>query len=54
MNKRSRIIEALAETDRFIAKEEPRDPSLRPAAVAALLAKYKAHRAKLVQMLEVA
>lgn len=47
-----RIVEAIAECDRYIAKEEPRDASLRPADVAKRLEFYKAHRAKLVTMLE--
>jgi len=46
-----RVNEAIAECDRYIAKEEPRNPALRPADVAARLEFYKAHRAKLVAML---
>ncbi|WP_404995418.1 hypothetical protein [Cupriavidus pauculus] len=51
MNQRhQRILSALAECDRFIEREERRDPELRPADVQALLDDYKAHRAKLMGM----
>lgn len=47
-----RIIEAIAECDRFIDREEARNVSLRPADIQKTLAFYKAHRAKLSAMLE--
>ncbi len=47
----TKIVDALAETRRFIAKEEARGEFNRPAAVADLLAKYKAHEQKLIAML---
>ena len=46
-----RILEAIAECDRFIAKEEPRSADLRPADVAKHLEFCKAHKAKLIGML---
>ena len=46
-----RIRESIADCDRYIAKEEPRNPLLRPADVAKRLEFYKAHRAKLLAML---
>lgn len=46
-----KIIEAIQECDRFIAKEEPRRNDLRPADVAKTLAFYKQHRLKLAAML---
>jgi hypothetical protein len=49
-----RVRDAIAECDRFIAKEEPRRADLRPANVQKILDHYKAHRVKLVQMLEAA
>lgn len=45
-----RVLEAIAECDRYIAKEEPRAADLRPVEIVKLLAFYKAHRAKLVAM----
>ena len=45
-----RIRQSIEECDRFIAKEGPRDPSLRPAAVQATLDCYVSHRAKLQAM----
>ena len=53
MNKQrtAKIISAIAECDRYIAKESPRDADLRPAGITKLLASYIAHRAKLVAML---
>lgn len=42
-----RVLEAIAECDRFIAKEEPRAADLRPADVAKTLAHAKGHKAKL-------
>ena len=44
------IRQSIDDCDRFIAKEGPRDPSLRPAAVQATLDCYIAHRAKLQAM----
>lgn len=41
-----RLHGALAEYDRFINKEEARNPALRPADIAALLALYKVRRAE--------
>jgi hypothetical protein len=49
---RSSIIDAIAQCDRFIAKEEPRIASLRPAAMQQHLDYCKAHRVKLLAMLE--
>lgn len=46
-----RVLEAIAECDRFIAKEEPRRADLRPAQVAKTLAHAKAHKIKLIGML---
>ena len=45
---------AIADCNRYIAKEEPRSADLRPADVAELLAFYKSHRAKLIEMLRAA
>ena len=45
--KRQRVQTALADTLRYIAKEEPRRADLRPPEVAELLASYKAHAEKL-------
>lgn len=42
-----RILEAIAECDRFIAKEEPRRADLRPADMAKHLEFCKQHKAKL-------
>ena len=46
------IQNALEQCDRYIAKEEPRNPELRPADVAQRLEFYKAHREKLTLMLK--
>jgi hypothetical protein len=46
-----RVIEAIAECDKFIAKEQPRNAALRPAEVQQHLDFCIAHRAKLVGML---
>ena len=46
-----KIIEAIAECDRFIAKEEPRAADLRPADMAQHLEFCKTHKAKLIGML---
>lgn len=51
---RNRILQALTETNRFIDREEARGADLRPDSVTALLASYKAHRARLLQMLDAA
>lgn len=48
---RRKIVEALAETQRFIDKESVRNPSLRPADVQKTLDFYVAHKAKLETML---
>jgi hypothetical protein len=49
-----RILEAIAECDRYIAKEGPRAPDLRPASEAQHLEFCKQHKAKLQQMLAAA
>lgn len=46
-----RVIEAIADCDKFIAKEEPRNAALRPADVAQHLEFCKQHKAKLQAML---
>ena len=46
-----RIKQALAETQRFIDKESPRDPKLRPADMQQHLDLCIAHKAKLEAML---
>lgn len=46
-----RVREAVAECDRYIALEGPRDPSLRPPEAVELLEKTKAHRARLLAIL---
>lgn len=43
----ARLQQAVAECDRYIAKESPRAPELRPVEIQALLAYYIAHRATL-------
>jgi len=48
----NRIHSAIADCDRYIAKESPRRADLRPVDIAALLDWYSAYRAKLVSMLE--
>lgn len=50
---RNSILEAIADCDRYIAKESARDPALRPADIAKLLNWTIAHRAKLLSMLAV-
>ncbi|KVQ85549.1 hypothetical protein KTE60_22460 [Burkholderia multivorans] len=47
----SKIKSAIADCDRFIAKEDPRDASTRPADVQQHLDFCKAHKAKLQNML---
>jgi hypothetical protein len=49
-----RIIEAIAECDRFIAKEEPRRADLRPADIAKYLEFCKQHRLSLIARLAAA
>lgn len=46
-----KILDVIADCDRYIAREEPRNPTLRPADVAQRLEWYKAHRQKLIGML---
>jgi hypothetical protein len=48
---RRRVIDALCETDRFIAKESLRNPNTRPADMQKCLESYIGHRAKLLAML---
>lgn len=45
------IKDAIKQTEAFIAKEEKRNPDLRPAEVTKLLAWYKSHLVKLNGML---
>lgn len=47
-----KVIEAIADCDRYIAKEGSRSADLRPADIQKRLEWYKAHRAKLQAMLE--
>jgi len=46
-----RILQAIDECDRYIAKESPRSADLRPAEIQKLLDGYIARREKLVEML---
>ena len=46
-----RVHEAIAECDRYIAKEGPRNPDLRPEWAAKHLEFCKNHKAKLIAML---
>jgi hypothetical protein len=48
----AKINQAIADCDRFIAKEQAQAADLRPADVAKMLDFYIAHRAKLIKMLE--
>ena len=48
---RARVLEAIAECDRYIAKESARADDLRPAEATALLIWYRAHRLKLEGLL---
>ena len=50
-DKTRRVLEAIAECDRYIAKEEPRAADLRPEWAAKHLDFCKAHKAKLEAML---
>lgn len=53
LERRRKMIQvSIAECDRFITKEEARAADLRPDSVAFLLDRYKAHRLKLVTMLD--
>lgn len=52
VDQQRRVLDALAETQRFIDRETARDARLRPPEVQALLAFYVAHRARLCAMLE--
>ena len=47
-----KIILAIADCDKFIAKEEPRRSDLRPADVAKTLAFYKSHKVFLQGLLK--
>lgn len=47
-----RIQDAIAECERFIAKEEIRDPALRPVEASELLEFYRSHKATLEGMLK--
>lgn len=51
-NEGRRILSAIADCDRFIAKESPRRADLRPADIQKTLDFYVAHRARLVAALE--
>ena len=46
-----RVIEAIADCDKYIAKEGARNPSLQPADTEKLLQWYIGHRTKLTEML---
>jgi len=46
-----KILQAIEECDRYIAKESPRSADLRSAEIKKLLAFYIAHRAKLLAMI---
>jgi hypothetical protein len=48
---RKKVLKAIAECDRYIAKEEPRNADTRPASAVKMLAFYKAHKSKLQGML---
>ena len=52
-NTRRKILDAIKDCDRFIAKEAPRDASLRPADMAQHLAYCYTHRETLLQRLAV-
>jgi hypothetical protein len=47
-----RILEAIADCDKFIAKESSRNPSLRPADIQKTLDFYIQHRSHLIEMLQ--
>lgn len=46
-----RVLQSIAECDRFIAKEEPRNPALRPADMVQHLEFCKQHKQRLIAML---
>ena len=48
----ARVAKAIQECDRYIAKEGPRDPNLRPPDIQKLLDFYIEHRKSLVSMLD--
>jgi hypothetical protein len=50
-SQKSRIVQAIKECDSFIAKEEPRNPSVRPDDITKLLAFYYSHREMLQKKL---
>jgi len=50
-DRQRRVLEAIADCDRFIAKEGPRAANLRPADMQNHLDFCRAHRAKLINML---
>lgn len=54
MSNRSKITQAIADCNRYIALEGARSADLRPADIQKLLDWYIAHRAKLLLMLEAA
>jgi adenosine deaminase len=47
-----KIIQSIQECDRYIEKEDVRDADLRPPEIQKRLEFYKAHRAKLVTMMD--
>ncbi len=51
---RRRVLEAIAECDRYIAKESPRSADLRPIEIAARLDFSRSHRQKLLNVLHAA
>jgi hypothetical protein len=53
-SQKSRVAQAIAECNAFIAKEEPRNPALRPAEMTKLLAFYYSHREMLQKKLDAA
>ena len=50
-SQKSRIVQAIKECDSFIAKEEPRNSSVRPDEITKLLAFYYSHREMLQKKL---
>jgi hypothetical protein len=52
MTNRNKILQAIAECNRYIALEGARSADLRPADIQKLLDWYIAHRAKLLTMLD--
>jgi hypothetical protein len=53
-SQKSRVAQAIAECNALIAKEEPRNPALRPAEMTKLLAFYYSHREMLQKKLDAA